>query len=264
VNSNETNAIIKTHSSIATTGITQDSVFLNGAPIDILQGMQFVSPQFTQMVRNVQHSVRATSAKTLAEVNIIEALSTYNLIVPTIDKTILDQRAISLGIIHQTLPHQIEFLNFLFSINWTAIDDGVIGAFYILFSRDSDEIKAFHDFATHDHLVPSVFVLNPHISASLASLLNLDITKTVLIASGRVLKTCTIARLRLLDSLITVTHNRLSPILENLRENRDVVSFYINSVFADWFAERIRRLQITDDIWNRPSPLIRCTLGCLC
>jgi UDP-glucose:glycoprotein glucosyltransferase len=255
MNSPETRSIIETHAAIASVGVSYDIAFLNGHPLDMSHGAQGVVQQAVQMARLVHDCVKEQPPRDLASLDVGEALSRHRLFIPNLDTHALDSRTVGLRIIHKKLPQQIDFLNFLSRINWTAIDDGNVLAYYILFSKDTEMIRDFRDFETQDHLVPSAFALNPPISSSLAALLGLDLTATQLIASGRVLTNFTAARLRVLDSLAAKTTAAvLRPAMADFPERQ--TALFMVTVMADWIAEGIVRQRFDADVWKTVSPLI--------
>jgi UDP-glucose:glycoprotein glucosyltransferase len=249
--------IVETQKAIAEMKITTDTILVNGHATDPYRGIGGLYYEVQGMLRAIQHCVMEANLTTLAGKDVFDILSSSYIITPSLDSTVLDERPIGLGLIHKSRSEQTEFLNFLGSMQWNFTDEGRISAYYILFSRNPEEIELVQAFAKGKHTLPSVFAINPPVSPRITRLYRIDLSRTTLIADGRLFHSFTIERLRLIDVWASkLVYGELSSVLDVLPYKRINAVFYVSSVVMDWKAESIARFAVSDDIWEYPGPLV--------
>jgi UDP-glucose:glycoprotein glucosyltransferase len=246
-----------THRTARQWQIPRSSVLVNGKLLEALEGMNGLLYEIQRMYHYLQVCVKQAHVTSLRDTDALAILGTAFMIVPSFDPAVLVERPVGLGLVHKSRAEQTEFLDFLASMSWNFTDSGRSSLYYILWLQKQEEIDIFSDFARENHSLPSVFALNPPISARMATVYGLDLTKTVLIADGRLFHSFTPMRLRLLDVWCADTiYAPCAKTLDKLTYKRSNAVFYVSSIVVDWRAEGITRALLHEELWAEYSPLV--------
>jgi UDP-glucose:glycoprotein glucosyltransferase len=255
--SDESNRIRDMHETIAKLGLPREIMMLNGKPLSLQRNAPTVESEIRRMIAILQNSIRAKKLKDSDQVNVVKILAESHIVVPYLDNHILNEQPISLGLVHKTLSGQVAFLDAISSIEWNFTNSGKLCAYYVLFSQNQSEIDTFMEFAEQKHFIPSVFAVNPKLPERILNMFNLDISKTVLIANGRLLYDFTKPRLSILDKwLWSMVYSEVSESLETLTVNRNISLFYFSTIVVDWRAELLLRRGVPQDAYTVDSPLV--------
>ncbi|KAH0788595.1 glycosyl transferase [Histomonas meleagridis] len=256
--SKETKTILETNNYLFNVGIDKETCFLNGREFILYNyGIQGLAYELQRLLGYMQQIVSESDIKTFDEIDFYDLMAYEFSIVPSLDKKILFERPIGIGLIHKTLSQQQMFLDYLSNIEWNYTDEGKIGSFYILFSQNETEINNFIKFSKENHSVPATFVINPEITEPIKNIIELNGKKTLLIANGRLFTKFTYEQLTLIDIWSKrYVYNRISKNLINIKYKRSEILMYLSFLVNDWRSEEIVRRFINPDIFEIDSPLV--------
>jgi hypothetical protein len=142
-------------------------------------------------------------------------------------------------------------------IEWNATDAEKVAAFSILFSQNHTEIDAFLEFAREQHQTRAVIAVNPPLPRKLLQTLQLSLSRTVLVADGRLFESFSLQLLRVICRWTArMIYGELESTMDSRGHKRSTAIFCVSCILDDWHGELIARRAIREEIWDTASPLL--------
>lgn len=257
--SSESLRIRETHEYLKKLGFKTDVILINGRQIkrESIISQDFLY-EIQKSIQNVQQVIYQKGYRALPRADIIDILSEYSTVIPSLDVRVLDEVPIGLGLIHQSLSHQLDFAEYLNDIEWNWRDKGIIVSFFILFCPEGSNTTTFERFMKEvNHSVPTAFAINPPFPETI---MKIDRSKATLLSNGRIyvdFEMNEINRFVMVDIWNkNCVYNSIKPHVSTIKYKRSEAILYLSCIFTDWLAESVNREPIPGEIFNIRTNLI--------
>ncbi|OHT03366.1 glycosyl transferase [Tritrichomonas foetus] len=256
--SEESHLIEETNKYIKKLGVKTDTLLINGQSVQIESLFsQAILMEIQKAVQIVQGAIYESGYRAIPNKHIIDILADFYTVVPSLDVQIFSEKPQSLGLLHQSLAHQIEFIQYFNEVEWNATDKGLTSSFFILFCPEGTDTSVFEEFMKKNHSIPTSFAINPPFPESIY---RAQPDMCTLLVNGRIFENfdiTNIAKLQMIDvwSKLNI-YESIKPHISSIKYKRREALAYLSCIITDWIAEDIERLPIQEHAWQTNSRLV--------
>ena len=266
--SKELDMIIETQKHIDEKGFVSGYSYLNGRYIPPLAQLQGIYQEIQRSIMELQPLIQHYKPDPDAQFDPFELLKHKLLLVNTLNSRLISERIQPLGIYNLANDRQLDFINFISSMNWDHKDEGNISSYYLLFTPESENnevLKVFNDFIHQNHTLKSAFKINPTIPESLNTTFSfINNKKTTLVVNGRVIQNFNftdICLYQIVDKWMKFFIMKpYKSIIKNFpAEEQLPANAYLSAIIMDWKANMITRMLYSENFWKYNNTLIYST-----
>ncbi|OHT07083.1 hypothetical protein TRFO_05293 [Tritrichomonas foetus] len=219
-------------------GASLGTMTINGKEISLLSGVQNFILQIQQMLLTIRKLCLDNNINDLKDIDVVDLLSQEYIVVPSIDKTVVDNSIRGIGIYKQNYQQQMEFIRIMNSIEWKYDNSNdKAESYFILFNNTESEI--FDEFMINEkHSSSTAYSFNP---LELKKFLRISDDETALLVNGRLYRYMNLentSQLHLID--LWSFHFTLS-YLKKYELNDFNAMCYLSTILIDWRSFGITR-----------------------